>query len=387
MSTTSPQTVQVVLPELGESVTEGVVVEWRIAEGDRSGRRHPPGRHDRQGRRGDPGSGHRPGDPDRAQPGESVEVGALLAELQTGGDGRTAARRGRGEAPGRRGRGRGRGRGARRRRAGRHRPARTWSRSPRAWWWSGGPRSATRSGPSRPWWRSPPTRSTSRSPAPAAGTLAEIAVEAGETFAVGQPLGRIAVGADGAGPPADAPEPTPAAAAAGRARRRGRADGDLEWPRISPVARRLAADRGIDPATVRGTGPGGMVRKADVLAASPGAPATGNGGGARDARRARRPPARRPSPSAAPRRRSPATWTRASRSRPPRASARSASGVLDAQRRADQRRPEGGRPRREALLHPPHGLGAGPGGAGACRSWAPGTGWWTGRRTSWCARR
>ena len=34
MSTTSSQTVQVVLPELGESVTEGVVVEWRIAEGD-----------------------------------------------------------------------------------------------------------------------------------------------------------------------------------------------------------------------------------------------------------------------------------------------------------------------------------------------------------------
>ena len=34
MSTTSSQTVQVLLPELGESVTEGIVVEWRVAEGD-----------------------------------------------------------------------------------------------------------------------------------------------------------------------------------------------------------------------------------------------------------------------------------------------------------------------------------------------------------------
>ena len=34
MSTTSSQTIHVLLPELGESVTEGVVVEWRVAEGD-----------------------------------------------------------------------------------------------------------------------------------------------------------------------------------------------------------------------------------------------------------------------------------------------------------------------------------------------------------------
>ena len=34
MSTTSSQTIQVLLPELGESVTEGIVVEWRVTEGD-----------------------------------------------------------------------------------------------------------------------------------------------------------------------------------------------------------------------------------------------------------------------------------------------------------------------------------------------------------------
>ena len=34
VATTSSQTVKVLLPELGESVTEGIVVEWRVKEGD-----------------------------------------------------------------------------------------------------------------------------------------------------------------------------------------------------------------------------------------------------------------------------------------------------------------------------------------------------------------
>ncbi len=76
-----------------------------------------------------------------------------------------------------------------------------------------------------------------------------------------------------------------------------------------------------------------MVRKADVLAVAPGAAAAGNGGAPAAPARGGR-PARRPSRSAARPRRWPATWTRASRSRPPRASAPSASGTLDAQRRA-----------------------------------------------------
>ena len=37
--------------------------------------------------------------------------------------------------------------------------------------------------------------------------------------------------------------------------------------RISPVARKLAEDRGIDPATIRGSGPGGRITKEDVLQA------------------------------------------------------------------------------------------------------------------------
>jgi pyruvate dehydrogenase E2 component (dihydrolipoamide acetyltransferase) len=37
--------------------------------------------------------------------------------------------------------------------------------------------------------------------------------------------------------------------------------------RISPVARKLAAERGIDPAAIQGTGPGGRITKEDVLQA------------------------------------------------------------------------------------------------------------------------
>ncbi|MFG1951826.1 dihydrolipoamide acetyltransferase family protein [Micromonospora sp. NPDC048830] len=47
---------------------------------------------------------------------------------------------------------------------------------------------------------------------------------------------------------------------------------------ISPIVRRLAREHGIDPATLRGTGPGGVVRRADVeaaLAARTAAPAAG----------------------------------------------------------------------------------------------------------------
>ncbi|MEH0936403.1 dihydrolipoamide acetyltransferase family protein [Micromonospora psammae] len=43
---------------------------------------------------------------------------------------------------------------------------------------------------------------------------------------------------------------------------------------ISPIVRRLAKDHGVDLATLRGTGPGGVIRRADVEAARTTAPAT-----------------------------------------------------------------------------------------------------------------
>ena len=61
-----------------------------------------------------------------------------------------------------------------------------------------------------------------------------------------------------AAPKAPAPAPaasTPAAAPAGRVK-------------ISPLARKLAAEKGVDPAGVAGSGPGGRIVRADVLAAA-----------------------------------------------------------------------------------------------------------------------
>jgi 2-oxoglutarate dehydrogenase E1 component len=104
-------------------------------------------------------------------------------------------------------------------------------------------------------------------PAPAAGRLESIAIPAGETFTVGQPLGEIAAGASGGATPAPtAGEPAPAVDAGPAPD--GSAAAGTEWPQISPVARRLAIEHGIDPATVTGSGPGGMVRKADVVEAA-----------------------------------------------------------------------------------------------------------------------
>ena len=39
--------------------------------------------------------------------------------------------------------------------------------------------------------------------------------------------------------------------------------------RASPVARKLAAERGVDLSTVEGTGPGGRILRSDVLSAEP----------------------------------------------------------------------------------------------------------------------
>ena len=106
-------------------------------------------------------------------------------------------------------------------------------------------------------------------PAPAAGKITEILAEAGETVTVGQVLARMeagpaaAVATNGAAAP---PRPAPTEAPGGAS--------------VSPVAARVAASEGIDLASVTGTGPGGRITKADVLAAgsgngsAPSAPAT-----------------------------------------------------------------------------------------------------------------
>ncbi len=109
-------------------------------------------------------------------------------------------------------------------------------------------------------------------PAPAAGVLSEIIARDGETVGVGALLGSIggAAAAPAAkaeaskaeapkaeapkveAPKAEAPKPAPAAAAAG-------ANG--------PAVARIAAESGVDPASLAGSGKDGRVTKGDMLAA------------------------------------------------------------------------------------------------------------------------
>jgi 2-oxoglutarate dehydrogenase E2 component (dihydrolipoamide succinyltransferase) len=108
-------------------------------------------------------------------------------------------------------------------------------------------------------------------PAPAAGVLADIAAKDGDTVAVGAVLGQIKEGAAGAAvksalaatpsasppsqsAPAAAPKPGPATAKP--------ADAPL-----APSVRKLAAESGVDAASVAGSGKDGRVTKGDMLAA------------------------------------------------------------------------------------------------------------------------
>ena len=117
-------------------------------------------------------------------------------------------------------------------------------------------------------------------PAPAAGTLTEILAEPGETVTVGQVIGRLSAGATA--PPGRAPAPEPAAAPGPDTDADGAPPDDAN---VTPVARRVAAAHGIDLASVHGTGPDGRIIKEDVLAA---AAADGSGNGAAPARPAAR---------------------------------------------------------------------------------------------------
>ncbi len=104
--------------------------------------------------------------------------------------------------------------------------------------------------------------------APAAGVLLARSAEVGDSIREGDVLGQLGAAEEaGAGNGASgSAEEAPAAAngaavetpaEAGEALPEGRA-------RISPIARRLARERGIDLARVKGSGPGGRVVRADI---------------------------------------------------------------------------------------------------------------------------
>jgi 2-oxoglutarate dehydrogenase E2 component (dihydrolipoamide succinyltransferase) len=105
-------------------------------------------------------------------------------------------------------------------------------------------------------------------PAPAAGTLAEISAKDGDTVAVGALLGQIKDGGGAAkaapAKPAPAAEAKPAAKPAPAPEPPKVAASDAP---LAPSVRKIAAETGMDPAKVEGSGKDGRVTKGDMMAA------------------------------------------------------------------------------------------------------------------------
>jgi len=117
-------------------------------------------------------------------------------------------------------------------------------------------------------------------PSPFEGTLVKIDAGEGQVVRVGAVIAQIETAATAAAPaaapaaatPKAAPAPTAAPAPAPAAAPAQRAPATDEHARLSPAVRKLAAERGIDPTSIQGSGLGGRVTREDLLAAS-GAPA------------------------------------------------------------------------------------------------------------------
>jgi pyruvate dehydrogenase E2 component (dihydrolipoamide acetyltransferase) len=120
-------------------------------------------------------------------------------------------------------------------------------------------------------------------PSPYDGVLLEILVNAGDTVPIGTPIARIgepgAAAAPGSAPPADAAAQVPETAQPATepaAFPTPSAGNGQPGVLLSPVVRRLAAERGVDLTAVPGSGAGGRIRREDVehaIAAQPAAAA------------------------------------------------------------------------------------------------------------------
>jgi len=141
-------------------------------------------------------------------------------------------------------------------------------------------------------------------PSPVAGTVTKLLVAEGATVPVGTAVMEIddgsGAGGNGASAPASAPAAAPAQPATPAAEAPAPAEAAQPTPQpqqpaparttavpstmpdrgprsgiLSPIVRKLARERGIDLATIAGTGDGGRITKADVLAATAVPPAAG----------------------------------------------------------------------------------------------------------------
>ena len=100
-------------------------------------------------------------------------------------------------------------------------------------------------------------------PAPATGIVTELLAEEGATVGVGQVIARIALSEHAPPPTQAAPTEPPSSP-----------QGAPEGTPVSPVAARAASVNGVDLSQVQGSGPAGRIMKADVLAAADGSPTT-----------------------------------------------------------------------------------------------------------------
>lgn len=113
-------------------------------------------------------------------------------------------------------------------------------------------------------------KATVEVPATASGVITQFLFEPGAVLKVGQPIAYIepsGAAAASAPTPTAAPAAAPAAAATPVSAAAPAVEEDGNLPggvRATPIARRIAAERGIDLRAVTGTGPGGRITKDDV---------------------------------------------------------------------------------------------------------------------------
>ncbi len=103
--------------------------------------------------------------------------------------------------------------------------------------------------------------------APSAGAIFSISRKQGERVRVGEVLGTITAGAASTASPAAAVPSTPAPRVESFEApvENGRTGDGARAAHLSPVARRLVEERNLDPAKIRGSGPGGRILKDDVI--------------------------------------------------------------------------------------------------------------------------
>jgi pyruvate dehydrogenase E2 component (dihydrolipoamide acetyltransferase) len=109
-------------------------------------------------------------------------------------------------------------------------------------------------------------KTTVEIPSPAAGVVAQILAQEGDVVPVGTVI--VVIGGDGA--------PLPVAEKASAAPKQAAARSGEANVRATPLVRRVAAELGVDLATIAGTGPQGRITEADVRGGSGGAAPSGD---------------------------------------------------------------------------------------------------------------